>query len=42
VRALPLHFRVTRSGGFDSDHALDEANALVNLFVPARCSSAPD
>jgi len=29
---LPLHFRVTRSGGFDSDHGLYEANATGNLF----------
>jgi hypothetical protein len=30
--ALPLHFRVTRDGGFTTDADLYEANALGNVF----------
>lgn len=30
--ALPLHFRVTRAGGFTTDTALYEANGLGNVF----------
>jgi PEP-CTERM motif len=30
--ALPLHFRITRAGGFTTDAALDEANASGYVF----------